>query len=49
MPTTPSAVSPTINEDIIAINNALAAGSFYGKTNSSRYKSYVLFEGYRVS
>lgn len=38
-----------INEDIIAINNAIAAGNFCGFTNCSLYKSYVLFEGYRIA
>jgi hypothetical protein len=44
-----NAVSPTINADIIAINDAIAAGSFCGLSNCSLYKSYVLFEGYRIS
>ncbi|MHB9141328.1 MAG: T9SS type A sorting domain-containing protein [Paludibacter sp.] len=44
-----NAVSPTINADIIAINDAVNAGSFCGLTNCSQYKSYVLFEGYRIS
>lgn len=42
------AVSPIINEDIIAINDSLAVGSFCGLDDCSRYKSYVLFEGYRI-
>lgn len=37
-----------INADIVAINDALAEGAFCGQTNSSRYQSYVLFEGYRI-
>ena len=43
------AVTPMINEDIIAINDAIASGSFCGKSNCSRYRSYVLFEGYRIA
>lgn len=43
------AVTPTINADIIAINDAMAAGSFCGLTNCSKYRSYVLFEGYRIA
>ncbi|MEJ6982002.1 hypothetical protein WG906_16150 [Pedobacter sp. P351] len=42
------AVSPAINQDIIAINDAIAAGRFAGLSNCSRYRSYVLFEGYRI-
>jgi len=42
------AVTPTINADIIAINDAIGAGSFCGLTTCSLYKSYVLFEGYRI-
>ncbi len=38
-----------INEDIIAINDSIAAGSFCGYKNCSQYKSYVLFEGYRIA
>ncbi len=44
-----NAVSPHINRDIIAINDALASGSFCGLNNSSTYRSYVLFEGYRIA
>ncbi len=44
-----NAVSPTINADIIAINDAIAAGSFCGLSNCSKYRSYVLFEGYRIA
>ena len=44
-----NAVTPTINEDIIAINDSIAAGSFCGYRNCSRYRSYVLFEGYRIA
>ncbi|HRZ98523.1 MAG TPA: T9SS type A sorting domain-containing protein [Paludibacter sp.] len=43
------AISPTINADIIAINDAIFAGSFCGLTTCSQYKSYVLFEGYRIA
>ena len=45
----PNAVTPTINKDIIAINDSIAVGSFCGKTNCSHYQSYVLFEGYRIA
>jgi dienelactone hydrolase len=44
-----NAVSPNINADIIDINDAIFAGSFCGLTNCSKYQSYVLFEGYRIS
>lgn len=44
-----NAVTPKINADIIAINDSIAAGSFCGYNNCSRYQSYVLFEGYRIS
>ena len=44
-----SAVSPTINADIIAINDSIAAGRFCGLTDCSHYRSYVLFEGYRIA
>jgi dienelactone hydrolase len=44
-----NAVSPQINADIIAINDAIYAGSFCGLTNCSKYRSYVLFEGYRIA
>ncbi len=43
------AIAPAINADIIAINDAIAAGSFCGYSNCSNYRSYVLFEGYRIS
>lgn len=43
------AISPAINEDIIAINDAIAAGSFCGLGDCSNYQSYVLFEGYRIA
>ena len=43
------AVTPTINADIIAINTALNAGLFCGLGNCSKYRSYVLFEGYRIA
>lgn len=42
------AISPTINKDIVAINDSLASGSFGGYRDCSRYRSYVLFEGYRL-
>ncbi len=38
-----------INEDIIAINDSIAAGNFCGLKNCSLSKSYVLFEGYRIA
>ncbi|GEL12248.1 hypothetical protein SAMN05192550_3181 [Flavobacterium glycines] len=38
-----------INEDIIAINDSITAGNFCGLKNCSMYKSYVLFEGYRIA
>lgn len=38
-----------INEDIIAINDSIAAGNFCGLKNCSLYKSYILFEGYRIA
>ena len=41
------AVSPTINADIIAINNALQNGSFCG-CSCSPSRSYILLEGYRI-
>ncbi|MGF7229934.1 alpha/beta hydrolase family protein [Arachidicoccus sp.] len=43
------AVSPNINADIIAINQAIAAGNFCGCSNCSHYQSYILFEGYRIA
>ncbi|WP_407429847.1 alpha/beta hydrolase family protein [Arcticibacter sp.] len=44
-----NATAISINADIIAINDSIAAGSFCGHKRSSRYQSYVLFEGYRIS
>lgn len=41
------AVSPNLNQDIIAINNALNSGSFCGCTTSAD-RSYILMEGYRI-
>lgn len=43
------AVTPEINQDIIAINDSLAAGNFCGYKNCSHYQSYILFEGYRIA
>ena len=43
------AISPNINQDIIAINDAIAAGSFCGLRDCSLNQSYVLFEGYRIA
>ncbi len=45
----PQAITPLINKDIIAINDSLAGGNFCGLDNCSRYKSYILFEGYRIA
>lgn len=42
------AISPSINKDIIAINDSLASGAFCGLSDCSHYQSYVLFEGYRI-
>jgi len=44
-----NAVTPTINEDIIAINAAINSGSFCGLSTCSKYRSYILFEGYRIA
>lgn len=41
------AVSPTLNKDIIAINNSLQNGTFCGQ-NCSNSRSYILMEGYRI-
>ncbi|WP_207534763.1 alpha/beta hydrolase family protein [Desertivirga arenae] len=41
-------VSPQINNDIIAINDSIASGSFCGFKDCSTSKTYVLFEGYRI-
>ncbi|MDN3669396.1 hypothetical protein QWY93_08645 [Echinicola jeungdonensis] len=43
------AVSPKINKDIIAINDAIAEGTFCGVKNYSLTQSFVLFEGYRIA
>lgn len=43
-----NAVSPALNLDIIDINDALA-GTFCGLANCSKYRSWVLFEGYRIA
>lgn len=42
------AVSPLINKDIIAINNAMRSGTFCGLNNISQDRAYILFEGYRI-
>lgn len=42
------AVSPTLNQDIIAINSSLQGGRFCG-CDCSPYRSYILMEGYRIS
>ncbi len=41
-------ISPNINADIIAINDSISAGTFCGLHDCSQYRSYVLFEGYRL-
>ncbi len=41
-------ISPNINADIIAINDSISAGKFCGLHDCSQYRSYVLFEGYRL-
>ena len=43
------AISPTINADIIAINDAIFAGTFCGLNTCSQYRSYILLEGYRIA
>lgn len=43
-----NAVSPALNLDIIDINDALV-GTFCGLANCSKYRSWVLFEGYRIA
>ncbi|MFV0366445.1 MAG: alpha/beta hydrolase family protein [Mangrovibacterium sp.] len=44
----PQTTSPHINAEIIAINDSIAASNFAGLTDCSHYRSYVLFEGYRL-
>jgi hypothetical protein len=43
------AISPAINKDIIAINDDLSDGAFGEAKNCSQYRSYILFEGYRIA
>lgn len=43
------AISPGINADIIAINKAINNGSFCGLSNCSKYRTWILFEGYRIA
>ncbi len=43
------AVAPYLNDDIIALNNALADDAFCGLTDCSQTQSFVLFEGYRIA
>ena len=43
-----NAVSPKINKDIIAVNDAISSGSFCGFSDCSTINSYVLMEGYRI-
>lgn len=45
----PNAGANKINTDIIAINDSIAKGAFCGYSDCSKYRSYVLFEGYRIS
>lgn len=45
----PNTISPWINEDIIAINDALEAGNFCGLKDCSLTQSFILFEGYRIA
>lgn len=42
------AVSPAINKDIIAINDALGSGAFAGVSNISTIRAYVVPEGWRI-
>lgn len=42
-----NAVSPKLNQDIIAINSSLQSGKFCGQ-NCSPSRSYILMEGYRI-
>lgn len=42
------AVSPLINLDIIAINDAVNGGSFCGLSDCSKRRTYILMEGYRI-
>lgn len=42
------AQSPFINQEIIAINDSIASGSFLNLNDCSLYRSYVLCEGYRI-
>lgn len=44
-----NATAVSINADIVSINDSLATGSFCGHKHFSKYQSYVLFEGYRIS
>ncbi|MFB6319554.1 T9SS type A sorting domain-containing protein [Saccharicrinis sp. FJH54] len=43
------AISPKINNDIIAINDEINNGSFCGLNDCSTTRSYILFEGYRIA
>ncbi|MFL1011966.1 alpha/beta hydrolase family protein [Flavisericum labens] len=45
----PNATPTQINQDIIAINDAIEDGAFCGLTDCSNYQSYILFEGYRIA
>lgn len=42
------AISPHINQDIIALNDAIASGEFCSLKDCSILQSYVLFDGYRI-
>ncbi|MEL1241621.1 alpha/beta hydrolase family protein [Flavobacterium flavipallidum] len=44
-----NAIGLKINEDIISINDSIAAANFCGLKNCSLNKSYILFEGYRIA
>lgn len=44
----PQAISPYINQDIIAINSELSKGTFCGINNISQKRAFILFEGYRI-
>ncbi len=42
------AISPNINQDIMAINDQLNKGSMCGFSSISPIRSYILMEGYRI-
>ena len=43
-----NAISPAINQDIIAINDQLNKGTMCGFSSISPIRSYILMEGYRI-